>query len=704
MSTLRVYELAKTLNVSSKELIKMLADNGVEVKNHMSALDDETVEIIIQTYSPGLAVPVSGSPAEELAAPVKPAPPPPSAPPSAPKPSPKPTMAEQVVLACEEQGSGKKDKKKKKEKKGQVKKGKIIEFQQGMTVRQLAEQLNIPPSLCVADIIALGQMLSINHPVPFEVARDVGKKHGIDIIDAVEIIEEEEEEEAEQELTPKPPVVTVMGHVDHGKTTLLDTIRNTKVVDREAGGITQHIGASVVEVRGQKIIFLDTPGHEAFTTMRSRGAQVTDLVVLVVAADDGVMPQTIEAINHAKSANVPIVVAINKVDKPGANTEKVKQELAKYDLLTEEWGGKTTFCEISAKKGTGIDNLLEMILLNAEILELKSNPAIPARGVVLEARLDKGRGPVATVLVQKGTLRKGDPFVIGPTHGKVRAMLNDRGKPITDAPPATPVEVLGLCAIAQAGDPFQVVESEREAKTIAATRAESAKQRELSKSQRFTFDDLLDSIQEGTLKELNVIIKGDVQGACEAVDCSIGKLTNTKVKLHIIHCGVGSVSENDIMLASSSHAMIVGFNVKTEPSAAQLARREKVEIRLYSVIYELLDDLYRAMEGLLEPVKQEIRIGVAEVRQVFSISKVGVIAGCFVLEGKIQRNAIGHVIRNGDEIFSGQINSLKRFKDDAREVAAGFECGIGIAGFETFEEKDKIEVYVIEVKKDFLTK
>ena len=508
-----------------------------------------------------------------------------------------------------------------------------------------------------------------------------------------------EEEEDESTMVSRAPVVCVMGHVDHGKTSLLDAIRSTRVTDKEAGGITQHIGASVVEINGQKITFLDTPGHEAFTSMRMRGANSTDIAILVVAADDGVMPQTVEAINHAKAAGIEIIVAVNKIDKPGANIDKVKQGLAEYELIPEDWGGSTIFVPVSAKTHEGIDQLLEMVLLTAEILELKANPNRNARGLVIEAQLDKGRGAVATVLVQKGTLKIGQPVAAGSSYGKIRAMIDDQGRRIKVAGPSTPVEILGLNSVPNAGEVFVACDSEKEARSFADTFVSQNKEKLLEETRhRMSLDDLFSQIQAGNLKELNLIVKADVQGSVEAVKQSLEKLSNEEVVVKVIHGGVGAVNESDIILASASNAIIIAFNVKTDPVAKSTAEQEGVDIRQYSVIYNAIEDVEAAMKGMLDPIFEEKVLGHAEIRQLFKASGVGTIAGSYVLDGVFERGCKVRISREGEQIFEGNLASLKRFKDDVKEVKAGFECGLVFEGFNDFQELDVVEAYkMVEV-------
>ncbi|MBI5096822.1 MAG: translation initiation factor IF-2 [Nitrospirae bacterium] len=577
---------------------------------------------------------------------------------------------------------------------------KMIKLYEGTTVKEFADLIGQKSNEVIAKLIGMGMMVTINQPVDIDAALLVADSYGLKVEMATEKkLEEyiEEPEDAPELLKPRAPVVTVMGHVDHGKTSLLDAIRKTKVTEGEAGGITQHIGAYVVDADGKRVVFLDTPGHEAFTAMRARGAKITDIVVLVVAADDGVMPQTIEAINHAKAANVPIIVAINKIDKPGANPERIRQELTKYGLVPEEWGGENIFAEVSAKQRIGLDHLIEMILLQAEVLELKANPDKNTRGVILEAKLDKGRGPVATVLVQGGTLKQGAPFVCGTYWGRVRMLLSDTGKPIQEAPPATPVEVLGFSGVPQAGDIFAVADDEHIAKSIAASRLQKQRIAGLEKARKVTLDELYSQIKDGVMRELNIIIKADVQGSAEAVSEALERLGTEAVKVRIIHGGVGAITETDVMLASASNAIIIGFNLRPEPKAVALAEKESVDIRLYNIIYDAVADIKAAMEGLLEPTLKEQILGRAEVRQVFGVSKIGTIAGSYVLDGTITRSSTGvRLIRDHVEIYKGKIGSLRRFKDDVREVQAGYECGIGIENFNDIKVGDIIESFVIE--------
>lgn len=577
---------------------------------------------------------------------------------------------------------------------------KSIKIQEGTTVKEFAELIGQKVSDVIKKFMELGYMPTINQPVDTDAAILVAESFGIkvEIAQTQEIdIIEEEAEDAPETLQPRPPIVTVMGHVDHGKTSLLDAIRKTKVIEQEAGGITQHIGAYKVTLQGKDITFLDTPGHEAFTALRARGAKVTDIVVLVVAADDGVMPQTIEAINHAKAAGVPIIVAVNKIDKPEANPQRVRTQLSEYGVIPEEWGGQNIFVDISAKKQIGIENLLEMILLQAEIMELKANPNKPARGTIIESRLDKGRGPVATVIVQSGTLKIGDAFVAGTTYGKVRALNDDTGKRINLATPSTPVEVVGFEEVPQAGDSFIVVEDEKVARQIANLRAQKKRLAEMQRAQKLTLQDIYEKIKEGEVKELNLIIKGDVQGSIEALKKAVEEIVHPEVKVRVIHAAVGGITESDVNLAATAKAIIIGFNVRPETKAQELAEHLGVEIKLYSIIYEVIDDVKKALVGMLQPEIKEKILGRAEVRAVFKISKVGTVAGCYVLNGVISRASDGiRVIRDNIVIYEGKISSLKRFKEDVREVQAGYECGLTIENFNDIKEGDILENYVLE--------
>ncbi|OGW39390.1 MAG: translation initiation factor IF-2 [Nitrospirae bacterium RBG_13_39_12] len=576
---------------------------------------------------------------------------------------------------------------------------KILKLPEGVTVKEFAEIISVKLSDVIKKFMELGYMPTINQSVDTDAALLVADSFGIKL-EPYPVEEDTVVEEAPEDidkLLPRPPVITIMGHVDHGKTSLLDAIRETKVTETEAGGITQHIGAYKINLKKKDIVFLDTPGHEAFTSMRARGAKVTDIVVLVVAADDGVMPQTIEAINHAKAANVAIVIAINKIDKPEANISKVKNELAEHGIISEEWGGKNIFVEVSAKKRLGIEHLLEMILLQAEVMELKANPDRKARGTIIEAKLDKGRGPVATVLVQSGNLNIGDAFLAGIHAGKVRALIDDTGKRISNAGPSTPVEVIGFQDVPSAGDIFTVVEEEKRARQIALARQQKQKFADVEKTRKLTLDELYAKIKEGMIKELNIIIKGDVQGSVEAIKEALENIIHPQVKVKVIHSSVGGINESDVMLAAASSAIIIGFNVRPDPVVSQTAEKEGVDIRLYNVIYEAIDNVKKALEGLLEPMLKEKAIGRAEVRETFAISRIGTIAGCYVLDGYIVRSSDGiRVIRDSIIVYEGKIASLKRFKEDVKEVQAGYECGIVIENFNDIKVGDILEAYIIE--------
>ncbi len=585
----------------------------------------------------------------------------------------------------------------KEEKKAEVKE---IVLPEKLTIRELADKMKMQPSVIVKKLFMEGIMVTVNHEIDFEKAQEIALDYDIiaepeEKVDVIEELLKEEEDDAST-LVPRPPVVCVMGHVDHGKTSLLDAIRNTHVTDREAGGITQHIGAYMVKVNGQKITFLDTPGHEAFTAMRMRGANATDIAILVVAADDGVMPQTIEAINHAKAAGVEIIVAINKIDKPNANVERVKQELSEYELIPEDWGGSTIFVPVSAHTHEGIEELLEMILLTAEVCELKANPKRKARGLVIEAKLDKGKGPVATILVQKGTLHVGDFIAAGACSGKVRAMMDDKGRRVKEAGPSTPVEILGLGDVPNAGEVLVATENDKEAKNFAATFVSENRNRLLEETKsKMSLDDLFNQIQEGNLKELGIVVKADVQGSVEAVKQSLLKLSNDEVVVKIVHGGVGAINESDVTLASASNAIIIGFNVRPDATAKAIAEQEGVDIRLYKVIYQAIEDVEAAMKGMLDPIYEEKVIGHGEIRQIFKASGVGNIAGSYVLDGVFQRGCKVRISREGNQVYDGALASLKRFKDDVKEVKAGYECGLVFEGFNDIQELDQVEAYIM---------
>ena len=688
MSKTRVYELAKELNLSSKDLISKLNDLDIKVKNHMSTLEDEEVELIMDLLrdKPQQTEEVHQKEEEDIF-----------------EDNLEDIEEERVYKKSFKKGSKKNKKNNKKVVLTEEKEEdeiKIITIPEFLTVKELAEKMKVNPTEIIKKLIAKGIMVTVNQQIDFENAAKIAEEYGF-LVDKEEVKDElemllEETPDDEKDLQPRPPIVTVMGHVDHGKTSLLDAIRNTNVTMKEMGGITQHIGASVVEINDKKIVFLDTPGHEAFTAMRARGASITDIVVLVVAADDGVMPQTVEAINHVKAANVPMIVAINKIDLPTANPDRVKTELSELGLVPEEWGGNTICVPVSAKKNIGIDNLLEMILLVAEMEDLKANPNKPARGTIIEAKLEKGKGPVATVIVQNGTLQIGDAILAGTVYGKVRAMLDDKGRRIKKAGPSMPVEVLGFSEVPEAGDKLIVVEDEKKARELAERRKELQKEMELKRKQKVSLEDLFSQIQEGSVKELNIIIKADVQGSVEALKKSIEDLSNEEVRIKVIHGAVGAITETDVMLASASNAIIIGFNVRPETNAKNLAEKEKVDIKLYRIIYEAIEDIKAAMKGLLEPKYKEVELGRAEVRAVFRVPGVGNVAGCYVLSGKILRNSDIRVVRDGIVVYEGKIASLKRFKDDVREVQQGFECGIGIDRFNDIKEGDIIEAYQME--------
>jgi translation initiation factor IF-2 len=694
----RLYDLARRLGIASKDLVKLVQGEGIEVTSHMSSVDSDTADLIMDIFSSsaetkkGMEVGVKPTPTQE--------------------PEPLKVQEKKVQGKKDATAEGVKEKKPeikpevKLEVKPETKKPEkptpparpTIEMTEAITVKELAEKMGVPPPQVIKSLIKMGIMANINQILDVDAAVAVADKFGFNVksidLEGEKLFPGEQEDESL--LKPRPPVVTIMGHVDHGKTSLLDAIRKSRITATEAGGITQHIGAYKVRLDKGEIVFLDTPGHEAFTAMRARGARVTDIVVLVVAADDGVMPQTIEAIDHAKAAGVPIIVAINKIDKPNADPQRVKNELTKYDLLPEAWGGNTIFVEISAKQRINLDLLLEMILLQAEMMELKANPDRPAKGTILEARLDKGRGPVATVLVQNGTLRVGDPFVCGLYYGKVRAMIDDMGHKIKEAGPSTPVEVLGLTGVPSAGDSFIVVSDERKARQIALSRQEKQREEELSKSAKVSLEDLYRKIQEGDVQELRLVVKADTQGSVEAIKESLEKLSTPRVRLKVIHGAVGAITETDVMLASASNAIILGFNVRPEVKARISAEKEKVDIRLYSVIYDAISDVKKAMEGLLKPTYKEVILGQAEIQEVFSISKVGMVAGCRVLSGKMVRNAEIRLIRNGVVVHQGRIASLKRFKEDVKEVPSGFECGISLENYNDIKRGDIIEAFSYE--------
>ena len=639
MSKTRVYQIAEKLGMSNEDVIAKLKELEINAENENTEVDNDDVELLVElvgeeaTTNDGPTVTITGK----------------------------------------------------------------------LTVQEIANALDVSASEIIMKLMKMGTMASINQEVTEEIASLVIKEYGYTLLTSTQDEEEEQleidalmeiEEDKEEDLLPRPPVVTVMGHVDHGKTSLLDAIRSTNVTKGEAGGITQHIGASEVSVNGQKIVFLDTPGHEAFTSMRARGAQVTDIAILVVAADDGIMPQTIEAINHAKAAEVPLIVAINKIDKPDANPDKVKQELADQGLLVEDWGGDVIAVPVSARQKTGIDTLLEMIILVSEMEELRANPNKRAVGTVIEAKLDKGRGPVATVLVEGGTLNVGDPIVAGLASGKVRAMINSKGKRVKTAGPSTAVEILGLSEVPQGGDQFVAVPTDKIARSVAEKRQQIARDEMLKSNQRMSLDDFFSQMNDGDVKDLNIVIKADVQGSAQAVKQSLEKLSNEEVAVRVIHCGVGAVNESDVMLAAASNAIIIGFNVRPVAGAEEMAKKQSVDVRTYTIIYKAIEDVQAAMTGMLDPEYRDEDTGKAEVRETFKISGVGTIAGCYVTSGKILRGGKARIVRDGIIIHDGEIAALKRFKDDVKEVNHGYECGLSFVNYNDLKEGDMVEAYV----------
>ena len=726
---MRIYELAKELGMNSKEVSALVEQElGIKVKNHMSSLTDlevirfkkalslsnnskktkaakSTKEIIddepvvdekidlnqakLKKVDKKLVTPAK-KPAQKTRAA-------------------KPAKANEKKKSTKATNKGKQKRRssqqnEKSEQKGKQNKVKNISIEETIVVRELADKLGVPVNTVISKLILLGVMANMNQEIDFDTASIIAEELGasvtkIEVVDELQELEDalfKEEEDDEKDLVPRPPIVTVMGHVDHGKTSLLDAIRDTAVTEGEAGGITQHIGASQVEINGKKITFLDTPGHEAFTSMRARGAKVTDIAIIVVAADDGVMPQTVEAINHSKAADVPIIVAVNKIDKPTANQDRVKQELSEHGVISEEWGGDTIFVPVSAKQRTGIEDLLEMILLVAEVQELKANPNRKAKGTIIESKLDKGRGSVATVLIDRGTLNKGDYVLVGSAHGKVRAMFNSKGKRINQAGPSVPVEILGLSETPQAGDILVVMDNEKDAKSIAEKRKDKKHAESINASSKVSLDDLYERIQKGEVKDLNIIIKADVSGSIEAVKQSLQKLSMEEVKVNPIHGGVGGINENDIMLASASNAIVIGFNVRPSVAAIELAKQENVDVRTYNIIYTAIEDIKSAVKGMLAPVYKEVILGRAEVRQTFKVPNVGVVAGVYVTSGKITRRSKVRLLRNDVIIHDGQIASLRRFKDDVSELNSGFEGGIGIEKYNDIKIGDSMEAYILE--------
>ena len=754
MAKKRVYEIAKQLNISNRELIDMLKEIGIDVNNHMSSVDEKFIGQISDMVNGVKNVNTEKEAEKEASENVKA---------EAEKQNNDSKKAEQHKQQehqknneqknerdqkksqnqrndrpnqnmksgdggnfnknkngknngknnNQQQNNNQKNKKNNKNNKNMAKpvpapepvveeedEIRFMEIPESLTVKELAEKIGKSGAEIVKCLMKRGIMAAINQTVDFDTAVSVGEEYNVifELEKEKDIFEEafKQEEEDESLLEARPPVVVVMGHVDHGKTSLLDAIRHSHVTSREAGGITQHIGAYTVQINGSPITFLDTPGHEAFTAMRMRGAQITDIAVLVVAADDGVMPQTVEAINHAKAAGVEVIVAINKMDKPSANPERVKQELVEYGLIAEDWGGETICVPVSAATKDGIDTLLEMIILTAEMKELKANPNKPARGAIIEAQLDKGRGPVATVLVQEGTLNIGDPIVAGSSFGRIRAMMDDKGRRVKKAGPSKPVEILGLSEVPAAGESFYVAANEKQARQLAeSVVAQSRKDMLKDTPQKVSLDDLFSQIQSGNVKELNIVVKADVQGSVEAVKQSLEKLSNEEVRIRIIHGGVGAITESDVMLATASNAIIIGFNVRPEPSAKAFADEEKVDVRLYRVIYNAIEDITAAMKGMLDPVYEEKVIGHAEVRQLFKASGVGTIAGSYVLDGKFTRNSQVRILRDNIVVYEGELESLKRFKDDVKEVNTGYECGLVFKKFNDLKEGDIIEAFIM---------
>lgn len=674
--------MATELGISNKDLISELVSLGYPVKNRMSTVDMDEVfkirETILAKAKEAEKKDIKPEPAAQISETVT----------AEPRPQPGKTTETEAVpeeTAAETEEALE-----------------VIEIRENITLKEFAEKVKCTPNELMKSLIKEGVMATINHPIDEITAKIAGKifnkSFKFILLEADEILDDIiEEEENPDDYVSRPPVVTIMGHVDHGKTTLLDSIRESKITEQEAGGITQHIGAYEVSHKKGHVVFLDTPGHEAFTAMRARGAQVTDIVVLVVAADDGLMPQTIEAIHHARAGKVPIVVAINKIDKPNINIEKIKKDLTEHDLVPEEWGGQTIFVEVSAKNKIGLDHLMEMILLQTEVMELKGNPKVKGRGTIIESRLDKRRGPVATLIVQKGILKNGDSFVAGSTYGKIRALLNDKGKKIKNAEISTPVEIIGLSSVPAAGDSFIVVNNEKEARQIATTRRQKLKEQFLKRATtRITLEDLRRQIDEGKIEELNVVIKADVDGSVQAISDSLLKIGSDEVGIKIIHSSVGGVTESDVLLAEASNAVIIGFNVRPTEQAATLVQSEKVEMKLYSVIYDVINDFKAALEGLLKPTLVEKRLGRVEVREVISVPRAGVVCGSYVLDGNIKRNSDARLVRDSVVIYEGKIASLRRFKEDVKEVQSGFECGVVLENFQDIKQGDIIEPYYFE--------
>ncbi|MCR8848684.1 translation initiation factor IF-2 [Rossellomorea sp. SC111] len=720
MSKMRVYEYAKKYNVSSKDVIEKLKQLNIEVSNHMATIEDDAVTKLDAMYkgdSKGegnkAAKESKSSASKSNEAPNK----------EKVKTAPKnregkkhdqQNQSKEKKVFNNNNNNNNKNRNNKQNKQNKnfkqapqqqtpAKKKELpskITFSESLTVSELAKKLHKEPSEIIKKLFMLGVMATINQELDKDSIELIAGEYGVEVEEEIKVDATDLEvyftEDTKEQSEERPSVVTIMGHVDHGKTTLLDSIRNTKVTAGEAGGITQHIGAYQVEVDGKKITFLDTPGHAAFTTMRARGAKVTDIAIIVVAADDGVMPQTVEAINHAKAAEVPIIIAVNKMDKEAANPDRVMQELTEYELVPEAWGGDTIFVPLSALSGEGIDNLLEMIVLVSEVEELKANPHRLAQGTVIEAQLDKGRGSVATLLVQNGTLKVGDPIVVGNTFGRVRAMVNDLGRRVKEAGPSAPVEITGLNDVPQAGDRFVVFEDEKTARSVGEARASQALQAQRGEKSKVSLENLFEQMKQGEMKDLNLVLKADVQGSVEALAASLMKIEVEGVNIKIIHTGVGAINESDITLASASNAIVIGFNVRPDVNAKRTAEAEGVEIRLHRIIYKVMEEIEAAMQGMLDPEFEEKIIGQAEVRQTFKVSKVGTIAGSYVTEGKISRNSGVRLIRDGIVIFEGELDALKRFKDDAKDVAKGYECGITIKNFNDVKEGDVIEAFIME--------
>jgi translation initiation factor IF-2 len=717
MAKMRIYELAKEIGEPSKVLVEALKELGATVKNHMSTIDEAQADALRKQFAapppkPAKKAPPKAKKAAKAAVKPKPKAKVKKAPPKKPKPAPpvveeEPPAPEPPPMEVLEKPPPPPPEEKPPEEVEEVAvepedgrpEVKEVALSEAMTVKELSEALEVETSDVITKLMEMGFMISINQVVDLEAAKSVIRKFGHEPeLRTAELAEFAlPEEELEENLEERPPVVTMMGHVDHGKTLLLDSIRKTLVAESEAGGITQHIGAYQVLLSDKgSITFLDTPGHEAFTAMRARGAQVTDIVVLVVAADDGVMPQTREAITHARDAGVPMVVAINKIDKANAEPDKVKRQLVEIDVVPDDWGGDTIFVEVSAKERINLDGLLEMILLQGEILELKANPNRSAKGVVIEAQLERTRGPVATVLIQQGILREGDAFVAGLYAGRVRAMFNDLGQKLSEARPAHPVEVLGLSGVPQAGDSFVVVADERKARQIAALRQDKQREKERAIPARVTLEDLFEHIESGEVKEQKIILRSDVHGSAQALQVSLEKLSTEEVRLKVMSSSVGGITESDVMLAAASRAIIIGFNVRPSPQAAAVAEKEGVDIRLYAVIYDVINEVRTAMEGLLEPTYRETVVGRVEVREIFTIPKVGRVAGCFLTEGVLRRNVNVRLLREDVVVYEGKLASLRRFKDDVREVAQGFECGVGLENYQDVKVGDIIEPYTVE--------